>query len=317
MGSINRFDRVTAILIQLQSRKTTKAQDLAERFGTSLRTIYRDIRSLEAAGVPVYGEAGLGYSLVDGYRLPPVLFSREEAAALLTAGKLVEGLAGPRIRADYKAALYKIRAVLREHDKDFLESIEGGMAVRKPLPKDPRADRPDSLPDILRGVAEKRVLALVYRVPGRGEETRRKVEPVGVFFDNANWHLIAYCRLRQDYRDFRLDRIVSLALLKEAFPDRHPPVEEVLGRTGADHALEQVILSVSLEAHGYLNASKLYHGFVSEAEKDGRMEMRFLTAAPDDFVHWYLQFAEHARVVAPKALEDKAKALLALKLSRL
>ena len=120
MGAINRFDRVTAILIQLQSRKTTKAQDLAERFGTSLRTIYRDIRSLEAAGVPIIGEAGLGYSLVDGYRLPPVLFTREEAAALLNSQSQEEGLAGGSIRAYYRRALFKIRADLGSHDKAFL-----------------------------------------------------------------------------------------------------------------------------------------------------------------------------------------------------
>ena len=86
---MNRFDRITAILIQLQSKKVVKAQDLADRFGTSLRTIYRDIRTLEEAGVPLYGEAGIGYSIVDGYRLPPVMFTKEEAIAFITAEKLM------------------------------------------------------------------------------------------------------------------------------------------------------------------------------------------------------------------------------------
>ena len=87
---MNRFDRITAILIQLQSKKVVRAQDLADRFDISLRTVYRDIRTLEEAGVPLYGEAGVGYSIVDGYRLPPVMFTQEEAMAFITAEKLME-----------------------------------------------------------------------------------------------------------------------------------------------------------------------------------------------------------------------------------
>src|SRR5699024_8506905 len=85
-----RFDRIVAILIQLQSKKVIKAQELADRFQVSLRTIYRDIRSLETAGVPLYGEAGTGYSLMEGYRLPPVMFTREEAGSFVAAEKLMQ-----------------------------------------------------------------------------------------------------------------------------------------------------------------------------------------------------------------------------------
>jgi len=82
-----RFDRIVAILIQLQSKKIVRAQDLATRFEVSLRTIYRDIRTLEASGVPIYSEAGLGYSLLEGYRLPPVMFTREEAESFIDRRK--------------------------------------------------------------------------------------------------------------------------------------------------------------------------------------------------------------------------------------
>ena len=89
---MNRLDRISAILIQLQSRRVVKAADIADRFNISLRTVYRDIRSLEEAGIPLIGEAGVGYSLADGYRLPPVMFTREEATAFLTAEKFIEKL---------------------------------------------------------------------------------------------------------------------------------------------------------------------------------------------------------------------------------
>src|SRR3954454_9013917 len=118
---MNRIDRVTAILIHLQSKKIVKAQDIAERFNISLRTVYRDIKTLEEAGVPLIGEAGIGYSIMDGYRLPPVMFTKEEATAFLTAEKLMEKLTDPLSEESYKSAMYKVRSVLRVAEKDFLE----------------------------------------------------------------------------------------------------------------------------------------------------------------------------------------------------
>src|SRR6478735_3963073 len=121
---MNRFDRITAILIQLQSKKIVKAQDLASRFDISLRTVYRDIRSLEEAGVPLYGEAGVGYSLVDGYRLPPVMFTREEAMSFVTAEKFMEQFTDASTKSSYQSAMYKMKAVLRSDEKELVENIE-------------------------------------------------------------------------------------------------------------------------------------------------------------------------------------------------
>lgn len=313
---MNRFDRVTAILIQLQSRKTTKAQDLAERFRVSLRTIYRDIRSLEAAGIPLYGEAGLGYSLAEGYRLPPVMFTQAEAVSLLTAEKLVEKLAGSQIQADYRSALYKIKAVLGRHDKDLLEGLEESIAVRKPAPSAAGRGKPDGFPDILRSLAEKKVLAIEYASPGQ-PAARRKLEPLGVIFDHTNWYLVAYCRMRRDYRTFRLDRISGLDLLKESFPDRHPSLKQFLERVNGDRKMEQVALEVDKQAVPYLEEAKYFRGFVLQSEKEDGVEMHFLTASLDDFAHWYVTFAEYARILRPQALKDQVKSLLDRKTARL
>src|ERR1700720_1726919 len=119
---MNRLDRLTAILIQLQSKRVVTAQEIAERFNVSLRTVYRDIRTLEEGGIPLTGEAGVGYSIMDGYRLPPVMFTKEEATAFLTAEKLIEKLTDPLSDENYKSAMYKIRSVLRVAEKDFLEN---------------------------------------------------------------------------------------------------------------------------------------------------------------------------------------------------
>ncbi|HEY5772594.1 MAG TPA: HTH domain-containing protein, partial [Chitinophagaceae bacterium] len=126
---MNRIDRLAAILIQLQSRPLVKAQDIAAKFSISLRTVYRDVKALEAAGVPVIGEAGTGYRLMEGYKLPPVMFNMDEATALLTASKLVQSKTEAGISKHYTAALDKIRAILRHSEKDHIEEIDEHIAV--------------------------------------------------------------------------------------------------------------------------------------------------------------------------------------------
>src|SRR3954447_10450021 len=126
---MNRIDRLAAIVIQLQSRRMVRAQDLAEKFSISLRTVYRDIHALEEAGVPVIGEAGIGYRLQEGYKLPPVMFNQDEASAMLTAGKLMQSMSDEVSAKHYNTALDKIKAVLRLAEKDHLEEIDERIAV--------------------------------------------------------------------------------------------------------------------------------------------------------------------------------------------
>src|SRR5438045_9796978 len=128
---MKRIDRVTAVLIQLQSKKVVKAQDIAERFNISLRTVYRDINTLQEAGVPIIGEAGVGYSIMDGYRLPPVMFTKEEATAFLMAEKILDKYTDNYNAGIYRSALYKIKAVLRSAEKDFISAIDENIMVLK------------------------------------------------------------------------------------------------------------------------------------------------------------------------------------------
>jgi predicted DNA-binding transcriptional regulator YafY len=116
---VKRFDRIMAIFIHLQSRRTVRAQDLADRFEVSLRTIYRDIKSLEQAGIPIYSEAGTGYELMEGYKLPPVMFSQEEALSFIAAEKLMDRFIDEGLKQNFLSATYKIKSVLRMSEKGF------------------------------------------------------------------------------------------------------------------------------------------------------------------------------------------------------
>ncbi|MGS2761546.1 helix-turn-helix transcriptional regulator [Sinomicrobium sp. M5D2P9] len=310
---MNRFDRITAILIQLQSKRIVKAQDLSDRFEVSLRTIYRDIRTLEEAGVPLYGEAGVGYSIVDGYRLPPVMFSKEEAMAFVTAEKLMERLTDKVIRKHFESAMYKIKSVLRGAEKDFVEDLASNIHVRdRQLPS---RTIPGNILDVLfRAISDKKVVKITYRALGREEKTERFIEPIGVYHENDHWYTIGYCHLREDYRHFRADRIYNIELTDgDRLSERATLQEyqEQWEKNKKSAAPQKVVIRVEKKVAMYLQERKNYLGFVSETEKDGRIEMTFLTSYLEDgFARWFLMFADQADIVEPDFLKERIRSIL-------
>jgi predicted DNA-binding transcriptional regulator YafY len=206
-----------AMVVRLQSRRVVRAEDLAADFEISVRTVYRDLSALGEAGIPIVAEAGIGYSLVKGYHLPPVMFTPEEASALSIGGKLVENLTDASLRKQMDSALLKIRSVLPRDRQDYLDRLERSTAVvSRGLTPIPRLSSEALIP-IQRALAQRRVLAMDYQGIQRKVLTRRQVEPLGLVYYADNWHLIAYCRLRRDVRDFRTDRICKLQVQNEFF----------------------------------------------------------------------------------------------------
>lgn len=304
---MNRIDRISAILIQLQSRRVVKAQAIADRFGISLRTVYRDMSTLEEAGVPIIGEAGVGYSLADGYRLPPVTFTLEEATAFITAEKLVETLTDEVNGANYKSAMYKVRAVLRNADKDYLDGIDTRIEVLK-------SQRPPALQAglnplqlILKAIAERKVLSLDYFSYYRQANTQRCVEPVGVFYLDNYWHLIAWCKQKQDYRDFRFDRMLNVQLTNERVTKQHPALKDYLAGVYKERNLLRVVLLMDKKASLHLGEQKFYHGYIGETERDGQVEMSFLTLSLEGFARWYMMFGDCSCVLEPDSLRERVR----------
>ncbi|HEY0245544.1 MAG TPA: YafY family protein [Mucilaginibacter sp.] len=313
---MNRIDRISAILIQLQSRRIVKAADIAERFNVSLRTVYRDVRTLEEAGVPLIGEAGVGYSIMDGYRLPPVMFTREEATAFLTAEKFVEKLTDTSTTGHYKSAMYKVRSVLKTAEKDLLESIDGNIEVLKGHHLLNMADN-DHIQTILNSIAQKNVLTIGYFAYHSQENTRREIEPVGIFFLENYWHLIAYCRLRDDYRDFRIDRIRDLAVTSQTFTSQHPTLKAYIAQTAKEKHLETVVIKVEKAIYDHLSRQKYYSGFVSEKETGGLIEMTFLTTSLEGFARWYMMFGDNAEIIQPDSLRERVKEIANITLQKI
>lgn len=307
---MNRIDRVTAFLIQLQSKKVVKAQELADRFGISLRTVYRDIRTLEEAGVPIIGEAGIGYSIMEGYRLPPVMFTREEATAFLTAEKLVEKLTDEQTRTTYQSALFKVKAVLKMKEKDYLDVISNHIEVLENpyLPK--HSVESNHIQTLLQSIAEKRCLEMNYFANHSQAESLRKIEPVGIFLQATAWYLIAYCHLRNDYRHFRIDRIKSLVGLDEVFCHKHDSLQSYLPKFSQKENLTLVKIQVEKQVLRYFGDQKYYNGFVDQKDKGEHVEMTFLTASVRGFAHWFLNFGHYAEIIEPIELKEMIKGIV-------
>jgi len=304
---MNRIDRVSAILIHLQTKKIVKAQEIADRFSISLRTVYRDIKALEESGVPVGGEAGVGYQLMEGYRLPPVMFTKEEAIAFLTAEKMVEKLTDASSKKHYKEAMLKIKAVLRYSEKDLLEEMEEHIEVLENPYLPSKQNNPGHLQTILKGIAQKEILDIGYFANHSQQYSNRNIEPVGIFFLTGHWYVIGYCHMRKDYRHFRTDRISYINQTATFFMQQHPSLKTFLAKMTEEREMHTVVISVKKDVIKYFGEQKYYNGFVSEREVNGQMEMTFLTSSLMGFVKFYLMFAEYAEIISPLLLKDMLK----------
>ncbi|WP_432709183.1 helix-turn-helix transcriptional regulator [Pedobacter sp.] len=300
-----RFDRIVAILIQLQSKRIVKAQELAGRFEVSLRTIYRDIRTLEASGVPIYSEAGIGYSLMEGYRLPPVMFSREEASSFIAAEKLMQKFTDQELRKHYASATYKLKAVLQSADKDWISSIETNVLMQ-PGGNLFNEKAPDALALLFKSIAEKKQVIIYYKTADADEALARRIEPVGVFHDHDNWYALGYCHLRQAYRQFRTDRICQINLTENAFTLIHQPLQTYLQRDESACLTTEVVILVDKKIRKHLEYEMKYHGFITEKSVGDKLEMTFLARDINEgFARWYLMFGDYASIITPEQLKNR------------
>jgi predicted DNA-binding transcriptional regulator YafY len=307
--SIRRFERIVAILIQLQSKRIVRAQDVANRFEVSLRTVYRDIRSLESAGVPIYSEPGVGYSLVDGYKLPPVMFTQEEAGTFVAAEKLMVKFMDEKLGRHFASAMFKIKSALKDDQKDRLEVFQSNIRI------DPSErlfnDVPDVLEILFEGIAEKRQVVLTYQSVQAEEAAERLIEPVGVFHEHNNWYLVAFCHTRNTYRNFRTDRVHGIRRTTIPFVHTHKTLDHYLRRDQPTGELPIVRLRVDKSAVRFLKWDRKYFGFESEIRLGDHVEMTFrCDYVRNGFARWFLMFADQVDILEPEELKKSVEELM-------
>ncbi len=301
---MNRIDRLAAIVIQLQSKRLVKAQEIADKFSLSLRTVYRDIKALEAAGVPVTGEAGSGYRLMEGYKLPPVMFNEDEASALLTGAKLMQSMSDESFSKHYSTALDKIKAVLRGAEKDHLQELDNHIAVVSHPALVHQKPTDLHLAKLLKAIAASLAIEMVYTSVEKGESLQRTVEPIGIYYQASRWYLIAFCRLRGAYRNFRTDKINTIAITNHKIAQTHPPLHSFICQVTEQRQVQKVVIEVDAVIVKYFGEQKYYNGYVSEETIGNKVRMTFLTASLNGFARWYLLFGDEAKIVEPLQLND-------------
>jgi predicted DNA-binding transcriptional regulator YafY len=212
---MRRADRLFQIVQHLRGGRLVTARMLGERLEVSERTIYRDIADLQSTGVPIDGEAGVGYLMREGFDLPPLMFSRDEIVALVAGARMVRAFGGAQMARAAEEALVKIGAVLPDTEKARIARTEIHM------PDWVIGDEQRRAIDVLEHAVEDRtVLSVEYRDEA-GQGTRRDIRPLGLWFWGKVWTLVAWCELRNDFRAFRIDRIAGMDAAGRTFrPER-------------------------------------------------------------------------------------------------
>jgi predicted DNA-binding transcriptional regulator YafY len=322
---MNRTDRLLAIILELQGKGRQRAEDLAETFETSKRTIYRDIQALGEAGVPIISIPGFGYSLMKGYFLPPLSFTTDEATMLILGSDLMAQSFDAQYRSAALAASRKIENVLPEKLRDEVRYLQDSIrfvttnAMEQPT-------ETEKLLQLRRAVIQRNTIRFRYftRHPSSTAESEgksvvsvhhrtssattapvqstREADPYGlVHFLNA-WHVIAYCHLRQDIRNFRLDRIDDLVLLPKTF---QRPANFKMGESQSGQRRRMLVRALfDKEVARWVREFRSYYITSEEETPDGLL----VTLKPhqeSEVLQWLLSWGSHVRVLEPETLRQR------------
>lgn len=304
---MNKTDRMLAIILELQGKGMQRAEDLAATFETSVRTIYRDMQALSEAGVPIIGSPGQGYSLSEGYFLPPVSLTSEEAVTLLLGLEFIDQQFDEQYQAKAREARSKIEAVLSDKVRKEADRTRAGVRLQAANPD--QALLSGTMAVLRAAVRQSRQVRFGYAKMsenGKADElVTRTVNPYGLLFRNGMWMLVAYCHLRQSIRHFLLRRMQAIELLDETFT---PPADFDLRTytTGDDRHL-----TVRLEIESRLvTRIKEYNFYYMEAMEelgDGGAIATLRVRRLEDIMPWVLGLGSGVTVLEPDALRMRIK----------
>jgi predicted DNA-binding transcriptional regulator YafY len=298
---MNRTDRLLGLLLELQRKRKVRAEDLAATFETSKRTIYRDIQALSETGVPIVSQPGQGYSLMDGYFLPPLTFTGVEATMLLFGSGLVAGHFDAQYRQAAHAAGAKIEAVLSGPLRDEVRSLRESIYL---LNYDhlTRKGSGEMLQQIRRAILDRKTIRFRYhtRYAGHGasEVNIREADPYGLIHAGNAWYIAAHCHLRRDIRHFRLERFADLVVLEKEFI--RPPTFSMKPR-GEEQRNVVVRALFDPEIAPWIRESPSYYITALEDTGDGllaTLKVRF----ESQILPWLLSWGGKVRILEPDSL---------------
>lgn len=302
---MNRVDRLMGYLLLFQSRGLLRAQDFARQFEISERTVYRDIQALSEVGVPIMAMPGEGYRLMEGYYLPPITFSPTEARALYLAISILAALSTPgATHTAALAALEKVRAVLPAATQRQVEALEA--IIRFYAFPGPTLNFDDTLLlDLQEAIHQQRLVHLHYHAQHSNEVTERDVEPLELVLLDKSWILNGYCRLRQDVRAFRLDRIDRLVVCREHFTPRQVSLRA--RRPGP----VRVVVRFEPEVVRWVRERQHFTLAEEQPAGEGAALMVYQVRTFDQIAGWLLSWGDQMEILEPAALRERLAATAA------
>lgn len=316
--TLNRTERLFALILLLQNRPSLTSRDLAEHFGVSRRTIFRDLRALSESGVPLtYADQG-GYEILEGYQLPPLMLSARQAATLLVGAEFMKLQSDASLRKEADEVALKIRSVLPKQIRDYIDQLNE-RTVLDPYWLHERQvieEEEGSWYDLSEAVAQRRSVIMEYYVQSRDELTKRKVDPLGLVYYTDHWNLIAYDHLRDDIRNFLLGNIRSMFVLSERFtPPEGFDLEEHLKERGESPENVRIVIRFSPQVYRWARKS-IPAEIEEERQRKGAIDVTFYFENLDYVARWLLRFGAEAQVLEPENLRDRVREQ-ALELARL
>ena len=290
----NTATRLITLIFLLQNHPNQKASKLAEKLGVSLRTVHRYFGMLDEMGIPVYAERGPygGFSLVRGYKIPPLIFSLEEAVAVYLGTSLVSEMWGELYHDAAQGALAKLENILPNEQRREIEWARRSLITTGLNRVEPSALFP-VLNDLRRAIHESRQVSILYQNVTNSKATKRRIDPYAMIFRAGLWYLVGYCHLRNAPRTFRVDRIQKLTLLTGSFEiPANFDVHEYLEHEFKDQPSVRAHLRFLPEAAHIVKSNLLLWESVTQ-NPDGSMvvtltspDLPFLASMTLSFAHW-------------------------------
>jgi predicted DNA-binding transcriptional regulator YafY len=310
---MNRTDRLLAIVLELQRKGHRRAEDLAASFETSKRTIYRDIQALCESGVPVIAQPGSGYSLLDGYFLPPVSFSTDEATMLLLGSEFVADNFDAQYREAAHSASRKIEAVLSQKLRAEVDYLRSSITF-VPAQVLSGSAAANFLPPLRRAIIEQRRIRFHYHTryseDGSSAQRIREADPYGLLHYADSWYFIGHCHLRNDIRNFKVNRISDLEVLEKAF--ERPPNFRM--EPPEDDSRRLVVRALfDREVAPWVREMRSFYVTSMEEHPDGLM-VSMMVRVENEVLPWLLSWGGQVQVLEPESvrrrLVEEAKKML-------